>query len=248
MLGTGLNVLTVVVGGLCGSLLGDRLPQKTQQTIRSGLGLMTLLIGLQMALTTHNVLVVLGSVVLGAVIGEWWGVEAALERLGNWLQHRVGAMEQKTAAINPERPVRSLAQGFVMASLVFCVGPMAILGPIQEGLSGDHRLLLIKATLDGFTALAFGAALGPGVALSALLILVYQGGFGLAALGVGHWLGDITPTHPAVIELTATGGVLIMGISLGLLELRAVRVANMLPAVALAPLIVIALRALGLWS
>lgn len=245
MLGTGLNALTVIAGGLLGSLLGDRLSPRTQQTIRSGIGLLVLLLGIQMALTTHQVLVVLVSIVLGAILGEWWGIEAALERLGRRLQDRFGRAEQRRPSTEPDRPVRSLAQAFVTASLVFCVGPMAILGPLQEGLSGDHRLLFIKSALDGCTALAFGAALGPGVVLSALSVLVYQGGFGLAALGMANWLGGITPSHPAVIELTATGGVLIMGIGLGLLELRAVRVGNLLPAVVLAPLIVVTLRALG---
>lgn len=243
--GTGINTLAIIIGGLGGSLLGDRLPQKTQQTIRSGLGLMTLLIGLQMALTTRNVLVVLVSVVIGAVLGEWWGIESVLERIGKWLQDRIGSVQQKRTTEQGDQPSHSLGQAFVVASLVFCVGPMAILGPIQEGLSGDHRLLYIKAILDGFTALAFSAALGPGVILSALSVLVYQGSFSLATLGLAQSLGHITSAHPAVIELTATGGVLIMGISLGLLELRAVRVGNMLPAIVLAPLIVMALKALG---
>jgi uncharacterized protein len=246
MLGTGLNALTVIIGGLLGALLGDRLPKRTQHTIRTGLGLITLVIGLQMAMTTHNILIVLVSVGVGAILGEWWGIEAGLERLGHWPQARIGALQKRPVVENDEPPTRSLAQGFVVASLVFCVGPMAILGPIQEGLSGDHRLLLIKSALDGLSALAFGAALGPGVALSALLVLVYQGSFGLAAIGLANSLGNITATHPAVIELTATGGVLIMGISLGLLDLRVVRVANMLPAIVLAPLIVIALKALGI--
>jgi len=241
-LGTLINIVTVLVGGLLGSLLGDRLPQRTRDTVMSGLGLMTLVVGLQMALTTQNVLIPMISLLAGAVIGEWWGIEAALERLGRWFERRLGAPEDGAA---PSNGGKSVAKAFVTASLVFCIGPMSILGSVQDGLTGDYHLLAIKSVLDGFAALAFAASLGPGVLLSALSVGVYQGGITLATYALSASLAGVTRETPGVIEMTATGGVLIMGISLLLLDLRQVRVGNLLPAVIIAPVIVWLLGLLG---
>ena len=228
-MGTLINVVTILIGGTLGSLLGNRLPERTRETVMNGLGLCTLVIGLQMALTTRNVLVVLISLLLGALLGEWWGLDDRLNRLGEAAERRFG----RSASDH-----RSLATAFVTASLVFCVGPMAILGAVQDGLTGDYHLLAIKAVLDGFTAMAFAASLGPGVLLSAVSVAVYQGALTLAALALATTLAGVSRETPAVIEMTATGGVLIMGIGLVLLELRQIRLANLLPAVAIAPMLV----------
>ncbi len=238
MTGTFLNVVTVVLGSLLGTILGNRLPDKMRQTVMSGLGLMTAVVGMQMALGTHNVLLIMGSVLVGGVLGEWWQIQEGLEAAGRWLEERVGNAVGATDE-------RSITRAFVTASLVFCVGPLTILGSIQDGLTGDYSLLAIKSVLDGFAALAFSATLGPGVILSVLTILVYQGGLSLAAMGVGSALGQVTRQTPWVIEMTAAGGVLILGISLVLLDLRHVRVANLLPAIVIAPLAQIVLEALG---
>lgn len=234
-----MNVFTVVIGSLLGTILGHRLPDKMRQTVMSGLGLVTAIVGMQMALGTHNVLLVMGSVLIGGILGEWWQIQEKLEAVGRWLEERVGG-----AMVNGDE--RSITRAFVTASLVFCVGPMTILGSIQDGLTGDYSLLAIKSMLDGFAALAFSATLGPGVILSVLTILIFQGGLSLAAMSIGSVLGAVTRQTPWVVEMTAAGGVLILGIALILLDLRRIRVANLLPAIVIAPLAQIALEALGI--
>ena len=241
MTGTIINILTVLLGGMVGVMAGNRLPKRVQETVMAGLGLMTGVIGIGMALTSVNVLIPLFSVLVGGIIGELLGIERHLNRLGQWLEDRFGHRlgQGKVAGW-------SVTRGFVTASLVFCVGPMTILGSIQDGLLGDFNLLAIKSMLDGFAAIPFAAALGPGVLLSAVSIGVIQGGIAGIAMLMGDSLGEVSRSTPWVIELTATGGGLIMGISLILLELKQVRVANLLPAIVIAPLIVIGLQALHL--
>ena len=197
---------------------------------------MTGVVGMSMALQTKNVLIPMFSVLLGGVLGEWARLEDHLEALGRWLERRVG---QRMGSGE-----RSVTRAFVTASLVFCIGPMTILGSIQDGLTGDFQLLAVKSLLDGFASLAFAATLGPGVILSALTILAVQGSVTVAAALLGSALGEVTRLTPWVIEMTATGGVLVLGISLLLLDLRRVRVGNLMPAVFLAPLIVFGLQAL----
>ena len=239
MIGTLINAATVLVGSLLGSFLGGRLPEKMRQTVIGGLGLVTAVVGMQMSLGTRNILLVMGSVLVGGILGEWWQIEARLEAIGNWLEERVGDRLGSSEE-------RSVTRAFVAASLVFCVGPMTIVGSIQDGLTGDYRLLAVKSVLDGFAALAFSASMGPGVLLSILTIVVLQGGISLAAMGVGGALGEVTRQTPWVIEMTATGGLLMLGISLLLLELRRIRVANLLPAVLIAPLAQLVLQMLDL--
>jgi uncharacterized membrane protein YqgA involved in biofilm formation len=240
LIGTLINAVSVLVTSLLGTFLGNKLPEKMNETVVHGLGLMTSVVGIQMALGTQNVLLLMGSILVGGLLGEWWRIEARLEALGHWLEERVG---DRLGGSDE----RSITRAFVAASLVFCVGPMTILGSIQDGLTGDYNLLAIKSVLDGFAALAFSATMGPGVLLSVLTIVVFQGGISLAAMGVGGLLGEVTRQTPWVIEMTAAGGVLMMGISLLLLDLRRVRVANFLPAVLIAPLVQVALQALG-WA
>lgn len=232
MLGTLVNTGTVLVGGTVGTFLGDRLPQRVRETVMHGLGLITLVIGAQMALQTQNVLVVLGSLILGGMLGEWLRLDLRLDALGDYLRAK--------AARSPFLSRGHFTQGFVTASLVFCVGPMTILGSIQDGLSGDSHLLMVKSTLDACSSLAFAASLGMGVTCAALTVLVVQGGITLAASGVQHILTD-----PMVTEMTATGGVMLLGLGLLLLDLKRIRVANLLPGLAVAPLLValLALRA-----
>src|SRR5205807_781141 len=173
------------------------------------------------ALTRGSVLIVLGSVLVGGVLGELIRIEDGLERAGDALKRRFGRGQAR------------FTEGFVVASLVFCVGPLTILGAIQDGLRGDYRLLAIKSLLDGFAALAFASALGWGVGFSIVTILVYQGALSLAASGVaGAFNAD------EIAAITAAGGVLIIGIAFRLLEMRTIRVANLLPALVLAPVAV----------
>ncbi len=227
MIGTFLNILTVLIGGSLGLLFGSRLPERVKGTVIAGMGLFTIGIGIQMFLKTGNAIIVLGSLLVGALLGEWWRIEDGLQHLGEWLEKRFGAAEVETAS---SRFVR----GFLTASLLFCVGPLTILGSIQDGLTGDYRLLAVKAVLDGFGALAFASSLGVGVLFSALVILVYQGGITLLAAQLSS---IVTPSM--MNELTATGGVILMGLAVSsLLEIKKIRSGNFLPALAVAPLIV----------
>lgn len=224
MLGTAINVGAILAGTLVGTSVGSRLPEQIRDTVLNGLGLLTILIGLQMALETRNVLIVMGALLLGSLVGEALGISEKLDRLGDFLQAALSGGENS-----------SISEGFVTASLVFCVGPMAIVGSIQDGLSGDYRLLAVKALLDGFASIAFSASLGWGVAFSAASILVYQGGITLFAGMLSRLLTD-----PMILEMTATGGLIIVGIGLKLLNIKDIRLANFLPSLVLAPLLVIA--------
>jgi hypothetical protein len=236
MTGTLINIVTVLLGGGAGTLIGHRLPDRMRETVMHGLGLVTFLVGLQMALQTNNILIVMGSILAGGLLGEWWEIERRLDDLGQWIEARI-SQAGDTGTSGP-----SVGQAFVTASLVFCVGPMSILGSIQDGLTGDFRLLAIKSMLDGFAAMAFSTTMGWGVMLAAITILLYQGGLSLLAGLVGAGVASgLTSTRPEIVELTATGGVLIMGIGLLLLEIKRIRVANFLPAIAIAPLIVMIL-------
>ena len=239
MTGTIINVITVLVGGAIGSRLGHRLPRKLQETVMNGLGLMVIVLGISMALESQNLLIVMGSVLIGGVLGEWWRIEAGLERVGRWLEDRFGQPDDAVEG-------RSITRAFVTTSLLFCVGPLSIVGSILDGLTGNYQPLAIKSMLDGFAALAFSASLGPGVLFSAGTVLIYQGGLTLLARFFGTSLTGITAQTPAVVEMSATGGVLILGIGLILLEIKPVRVGNFLPALLIAPLIVVILQSFGI--
>jgi uncharacterized membrane protein YqgA involved in biofilm formation len=238
MIGTLLNTATILVGGALGMLFGSRLPDRLRQTVIAGLGLFILAYGIYNFLNTQNPLIVLGSLLIGALLGEWWRIEDGLQRIGQWLESRFNHQ----LADGPENSTRGrFIRGFLTASLVFCVGPIAILGSIQDGLKGDYSLLAIKSVLDGFAALAFASTFGAGVLFSALVILFYQGGISLLASQLN---AIITPAMMS--EMTAVGGVLLLGIAISsLLEIKPIRVGNFLPSLAIAPLIVALLAFLG---
>ncbi len=232
-MGTLLNIVTVLIGGGLGAVFGARLPERMRQTVMSGLGLFTLALGLQMTLKSGNMLIVLGSVALGGIVGEWWRIDDRLNQLGAWLEAKSGSRGESGS--------NRFIKGFVTASLVFCVGPMTILGSIQDGLTGKFELLALKSVLDGFAALAFASSLGVGVLFSTLTIGVFQGALTLLAAQAQTVL-----TPPVIAEMTATGGVLIMGIGFSsLLELKPIRVGNFLPALLAAPAIVLLVQAFG---
>lgn len=231
MTGTILNVMTVILGAVLGTLLGARLPEKIRETVLAGLGIVVFIIGIGMALT-GNVLIVMFALLLGAILGEVVDIDAKLNALGQRLETRFARGGR----------AGTFAKGFVTASLVFCVGPLTILGSIQDGLLGDYKLLAIKSILDGFAGLAFSASLGIGVGFAAITVLLFQGGIALLAMFVGSALGSVTRDTPWIVQLTATGGALVIGIGLLLLDLKRVRVANFLPALIIAPLIVFALE------
>jgi len=240
MTGTLLNIVAVLVGGTLGLLFGARLPERLKATVVAGLGLFTAATGMQMFLKSGNPLIVLGSLLIGALIGEWWRIEDGLQNLGRALEKRL-ASGNGAAASSRFAPFGGFARGFLTASLLFCVGPMTILGSIQDGLTGDYRLLAIKSVLDGFAALAFASTLGVGVLFSALVILVYQGGITLLAAQL-----NAIVTQPMMNEMTAVGGIILIGLAISsLLEIKPIRAGNFLPALAVAPLIVWILSLFG---
>jgi uncharacterized membrane protein YqgA involved in biofilm formation len=247
MIGTLANVAAVVAGGVAGALLGGRVPDRVRTTLTDVLGIFVVVLGIGDALTTFGdelsvalgraaVLVVLGSLLVGGVIGEALAIEARLERLGAWLRERTARPAPATSSPGEADDASARArfiEGFVVTSLVITVGPLAVLGALQDGLTGDWTLLAVKSLLDGPVALAFGSVFGVGVAFAALPMLVWQGGLTLAAAAAG---AAVTPTM--VAALSAVGGFLVVGIGLRLLDLRIVRVANLLPALVIAPLVV----------
>jgi uncharacterized membrane protein YqgA involved in biofilm formation len=239
LIGTLTNVATVLAGSAVGALAGTRFPERFRHTVLATLGLLTLVIGVREALPTEDFLLVLGAVLLGALVGEALRIETGLERLGASLQRRFAGetpeLELDVDAPEAARPrggSSGFVEGFVIASLVFCVGPLTIVGSIQDGL-GTPDLLLVKAALDGFASVAFASVYGWGVAASAVTVVTVQGGLALAARALEGVLTD-----PMLDALGAAGGVLLIGISLRLLDIKEVRVANLLPAVALAPFFV----------
>ena len=231
MIGTLLNITAVLLGGTLGLLFGSRLPDQLRKTVIAGLGLFTLAYGIYNFLKTQNPLIVLGSLLIGALIGEWWKIEDGLQMFGMWLEKRFTRRpDNDTEKRTSDRFIRA----FLTASLVFCVGPMSILGSIQDGLRGDYSLLAIKSVLDGFAAMAFATTLGAGVLFSVLVILFYQGSISLLASQLN---AIITPAMMS--EMTAVGGILLLGIAISsLLEIKPIRMGNFLPSLAVAPLIV----------
>jgi len=225
--GTLINVGTVLAGTAVGTLFGARLPAGLQQRVLAGLALVTLVLGVDNALawdTGHprTVLCVLGAVLLGGLIGEAIGIEDALARAGDRIQARTGGRA-------------GVSEAFFTATLLFCVGPLTVVGAIDDGLRGDYQLLATKAVLDGFASIALASALGPGVGFAAISVLVIQGGLSLAA---GLFDTVLAEGSEALAALTSAGGVLIIGISLKLADLKDVKVGNFLPALVLAPALV----------
>jgi uncharacterized membrane protein YqgA involved in biofilm formation len=237
MVGTFINFGAILLGGLIGLAFGKRIPKRYHDTLMSGMGLFTLAYGVYVFLETKNILVPLMSIVIGTILGEWARLEDRLEKLGEKLQRRF----QNDSEVGADGTIL-FVQGFVTASVLYCTGPMAILGSISDGLTGDFEMLAIKSVLDGLTAVAFASTMGIGVLFSAFMVLVYQGGISLAAMLLGKGF------DPAITnEMTAVGGIILMGIAVSsLLNLKKIRVGNMLPGLVIAILIVLLLTRFGI--
>jgi uncharacterized protein len=222
--GTFINVGTVLAGTLIGVLVGERLTKSLHDRVLAGLGLVTLVLGVDLALSWRHTspLYVLGGVLLGGLVGEALRIEDRIAALGDRLQ-------RWTARDNAHSTV---SEAFFTASLLFCVGPLTVVGSIQDGLTGNYDALATKALLDGFASIALAASLGPGVAFAAVTVLVVQGAL---TLGAGLFEHVLAEGSEALAALTSAGGVLIIGISLKLLELKDVKVGNFLPALVIAP-------------
>ena len=211
--GTIVNVAAISAGALVGRYAGRFIPERIRMTVMAGLGLTVILIGLQMALKSMHPMIVIGSLILGGILGELLQIEARLESFGSWLQGRFAG-------------AGNVAEGFVAATLLFCVGAMAIMGALQDGLTGTPTILYAKAALDGVASIALASTLGIGVLFSALSVALYQGGITLAAESAKSLLTD-----SVVVEMNAVGGLLIVAIGLDLIGVKRLPVGNMLPAV-----------------
>lgn len=224
MTGTIVNFFAILIGSLLGVFFKDKFPRKVQETVMQALGLAVILIGVQMALQTNNVLIVIFSMVMGAITGEIIAIENRLEKVGIYIKNRFNSKDDL------------FVQGFVQASLVFCVGAMAIMGSIQDGLNNDPTILYNKSILDGFASIAFAATSGVGVAFSAIPVFLYQGSITLLASVAERYLTDAMIT-----EMTATGGLLILAIGLNIMGIGKLKVGNLLPSLVFAVILTIIL-------
>jgi uncharacterized membrane protein YqgA involved in biofilm formation len=212
-MGTIINVLAILIGGTSGLLFRKRLPERIAQTTLQVLGLFTMVVGLSMAIQGHEFILVLISLAAGAILGEWIDIEGRLERLGVWLEKKLHITEA------------SPSKGFIYASLLFCVGSMAIVGSITDGLKGDHAILITKAMMDGIISIPLAAGMGYGVLGSSVPILLYQGSLTLLS-----WKLQSFFTPEMIRELTSVGGIIVMGIGINILGLQKIRVGNLIPA------------------
>ncbi len=214
MLGTIVNSLSIVAGSLIGLFFRGSIPDKYSKTVMHGMGLSVILIGIKTAIQTEAILVVIVSVAIGSFLGELLRIEDRLDFLGRWIGSRLAKQS------------RGISEGFVSASLIFCVGAMAIVGSMESGLTGNHQTLFAKSVLDGLTSVVFASTLGVGVIFSAVSVFVYQGAITLTASSIKHLL-----LPEVVSQMSGVGGLLILAIGIGLLEIRKIKIGNMLPAI-----------------
>ncbi|MFJ8264060.1 DUF554 domain-containing protein [Rummeliibacillus sp. NPDC094406] len=226
LLGTIINTLLIAVGAVIGRFL-QGIPDKMKETVMQVIGLAVTVLGIQMGITSNNFIVVIVSLVIGTVIGEWIDLDLQLNRIGKWLEYKIGNKGEHG----------DIAQGFITSTLIFVIGSMAIIGALDSGLRNDHSVLITKGIIDGFTAIFLASTLGIGVLLSAVSVFLYQG---LIALFAGQ-ISSIVPVallDTFVQQLTATGGAMIIAIGLNMMGLTKIRVANILPAILVVAIVV----------
>jgi len=217
LLGTFVNGACILVGGLLG-LLFTKIPDRVKETVMQAIALTVMLIGLQMAFKTDEIIVVLLSLLSGAFIGEAIQLEAGINRFGGWIESKFTTQKKEI----------SVAQGFITASLIFVVGAMAIVGSLDSGLRGDHEILITKGLLDGFAALVFTSMMGYGVILSVIPVVLYEGAIALLATQIQHFV-PASFLDGLIVQMTAVGGLIIVAIGLNLLNLMKIRIGNLLP-------------------
>jgi len=222
MTGTIINIITVLVGSLVGLLIRSRIPENYKLILLQAIGLLTLVIGLQMAFKTQEILIMMSALLFGVISGQFLDINSKIESFAEKLKKRFASQNDKY-----------FSEGFITASIIFCVGPMTILGALNDGLKGDYELLAIKSILDGFTSIALSATFGIGVLFSILTIIVIQGGISLFASHADAFLNDVM-----IAEMTAVGGVMIVAIGIVILDIKKIKVANFLPALIYSPLFV----------
>lgn len=217
LLGTIINGIAIIIGTVLG-LFFRKIPERHKETILSGIALTIILIGLQMALQVNHIIIVLLSIMTGAILGEVIDIESRLNKIGTWIE----------SIISSNKVDSRVSQGFITSSLIFVVGAMAIIGALDGGLRGDHGVLITKSILDGFTSLVLATTLGFGVILSAIPVVIYQGTIVLLATTIEKWIPPAL-LDGFIIEMTATGGLLIVAIGLNMLNVTSIRIANLLP-------------------
>ena len=225
LLGALVNGACILIGSILGRFL-QRIPEKIKETVMSGIGLAVMVLGLQMGFKSDNFLVVILSIVGGAVLGEWMNLEGRLNSLGNWIERRMKAKEGT-----------SISQGFVTATLIFGIGAMAIIGALDSGIRNDHDVLITKAIIDGFTALVLASTLGIGVLFSAFPIILYEGFLAVFSRQINTMIPSAL-MDSFILEMTATGGVMILAIGLNIIGVTKIRVANLLPGIMVAAILV----------
>ncbi|WP_436374351.1 DUF554 domain-containing protein [Cytobacillus sp. BC1816] len=226
LLGTLVNGLLIIIGTLLGKLL-HRIPESMKGTVMHTIGLAVMVLGLQMGLKSENFLVVILSLVFGAVIGEYFALEDKLNKLGDWLERKIGSKKGQG----------SISQGFVTATLIFVIGAMAIIGALDSGIRGDHSVLYTKSIIDGFTSLILTTTLGIGVLFSAFPVMLYEGLIALFATQIDRFVPQLL-MDSFIKEMTATGGIMIFAIGLNLTGITKIRVANLLPGIVVTGIIV----------
>ena len=218
LLGTVVNGICIAIGALLGKVF-HRIPERVKATVMSGIGLAVALLGIQMGLKSEQFLVVIFSLVFGAILGEFWGIDDKLNQLGDWLEKKLGANQGG-----------NISKGFVTATLLFVIGAMAIVGALDSGLRGEHSVLYTKSIIDGFTSIILTSTLGIGVIFSAIPVMIYQGTIALLATQIERWVPNGL-LESFISDSTATGGILIVAIGLNMLGLTKIRVANLLPSI-----------------
>ncbi|MEA3577643.1 DUF554 domain-containing protein [Peribacillus frigoritolerans] len=225
LLGALVNGACILIGSILGRFL-QRIPEKIKETVMSGIGLAVMVLGLQMGFKSDNFLVVILSIVGGAALGEWMNLEGRLNSLGNWIERRMKAKEGT-----------SISQGFVTATLIFGIGAMAIIGALDSGIRNDHDVLITKAIIDGFTALVLASTLGIGVLFSAFPIILYEGFLAVFSRQINTMIPSAL-MDSFILEMTATGGVMILAIGLNIIGVTKIRVANLLPGIMVTAILV----------
>ena len=219
LFGTITNAILIILGCLIG-LFFTRIPEKYKETVMHGIGLAVVLIGLQMAFSSENIVLVLISLLFGAIIGEFLRIEEGLNRLGMWLGSKFTTKNEEI----------SISQGFITGTMIFCIGAMAIIGALDSGIRGDHEVLITKGIIDGFTALVLTTTLGVGVIFSVIPVIIYQSAITLLATQIEKWIPEAI-LNGLILEITAVGGLLIVSIGLNLLKIKQIRIANLMPAI-----------------
>ncbi|WP_404406510.1 DUF554 domain-containing protein [Jeotgalibacillus malaysiensis] len=218
LLGTLVNGLLIIFGTLIGKLL-HRIPERMKATVMSAIGLAVVVLGLQMGLSSNNYLIVIISLVLGAVIGEWMELDDKLNAMGRWIERKVGSKGET-----------SISQGFVTATLIFVIGAMGVIGALDSGLRGDHQVLFTKSIIDGFVSIILTSTLGVGVLFSAIPVILYQGSIALFATQIDKFVPQVLMDQ-FIAEMTSAGGIMILAIGLNLIGITKIRVANLLPGI-----------------